>query len=63
VKRTLTTAAALLLAATFLPAHEPAAVDLEGAKRAIRIADLEIIPIPSPFLSSRAKRGICVPLD
>jgi uncharacterized protein (TIGR02246 family) len=42
MKRTLGTAAALLLAATFLAAHEPSAVDLEAAKRAIRIADLEM---------------------
>ncbi|HZI66548.1 MAG TPA: DUF4440 domain-containing protein [Thermoanaerobaculia bacterium] len=42
MKRTFATAAALLLAATFLRAHEPAAVDLEAARRAIRIADLEM---------------------
>jgi ketosteroid isomerase-like protein len=41
VKRTLATTVALLLAASFLPAHE-AAVDVEAAKRAIRIADLEM---------------------
>jgi uncharacterized protein (TIGR02246 family) len=35
-------AAVLLLAVSFLSAHEPAAVDLEAAKRAIRIADLEM---------------------
>jgi len=40
MKRTLASAAALLLA-SFLSAHEPAAVDMEAAKRAIRIADLE----------------------
>ncbi|MEO8348727.1 MAG: DUF4440 domain-containing protein [Acidobacteriota bacterium] len=42
MKRTLATATALLLAAGFLAAHEPAAVDLEATKRAIRIADLEM---------------------
>ena len=43
MRRTLATATALLLAATFLAAHEPAAaVDLEATKRAIRIADLEM---------------------
>jgi ketosteroid isomerase-like protein len=41
VKRTLATTVALILAASFLPAHE-AAVDVEAAKRAIRIADLEM---------------------
>ncbi len=42
MKRTLAAATALFLAAVFLPAHEPAAVDTEATKRAIRIADLEM---------------------
>jgi uncharacterized protein (TIGR02246 family) len=44
MKRTLATSssAALLLAASFLSAHEPAAVDMVAAKRSIRIADLEL---------------------
>jgi uncharacterized protein (TIGR02246 family) len=44
MKRTLATSssAALLLAASFLSAHEPAAVDMAAAKRSIRIADLEL---------------------
>ena len=41
MRRTLASAAALALAASFLAAHE-AAVDVEAAKRAIRIADLEM---------------------
>ena len=41
MRRTLATAAVLLLAATCLPAHE-APADLEAARRAIRIADLEM---------------------
>ena len=41
MKRTFGAAVALLLAASFLAAHE-AAVDVEAAKRAIRIADLEM---------------------
>ena len=41
MRRSFVAAAALTLAASLLPAHE-AAVDVEAAKRAIRIADLEM---------------------